>query len=102
MSRIDGASAFRRFRAVTFPFIRYAILVVLVLTTMAAGSATVIMYSMTLGGPGGATQTATFYSFVQFLQARQLGYGAALSWTIMIFLIITTTIYFYILTRKSK
>ena len=102
MSRIDGASAFRRFRAVTFPFIRYALLVVLVLTTMAAGSATVIMYSMTLGGPGGATQTATFYSFVQFLQARQLGYGAALSWTIMVFLIITTTFYFYILTRKAK
>lgn len=102
MSRVDGASAFRRFRYVTFPFIRYALLIVLVLTTMAAGSSTVIMYSMTLGGPGGATQTATYYSFVQFLQKRQLGYGAALSWYIFIFLIATTTLYFYLLTRRRK
>jgi multiple sugar transport system permease protein len=102
MSRIDGASVFDRFRAVTLPFIRYAVLIVLVLTTMAAGSATVIMFSMTLGGPGGATQTATYYSFVQFLQARALGYGAALSWVIMAFLIATTTVYFYLLTRRRK
>jgi multiple sugar transport system permease protein len=87
---------------VTLPFIRYAVLIVLVLTTMAAGSATVIMFSMTLGGPGGATQTATYYSFVQFLQARALGYGAALSWVIMAFLIATTTVYFYLLTRRRK
>jgi hypothetical protein len=58
----------RRFRIVTFPFIRYAILITAVLATILAASSIVLSFALTGGGPGFASTPATLYGFRVFFQ----------------------------------
>lgn len=102
ISKIDGASPITRFRIVTFPFIRYAVLITLVLATIQAGGAVVIFFALTGGGPGFASTPVTLYDFRVFFNQSQYGYGAAISWATLLFVASATTTYFYLLTRKRK
>jgi len=101
-ARIDGSSAFMRFRAITFPFIRYAVLITTVLATIFAGSSVVVSFAMTGGGPGFASTPATLYDFRVFFNSQDFGYGAALSWWILIFVLIAAITYFWLLTRRPR
>lgn len=76
---IDGASPLRAFFAVTLPLLQSAIMVSLVLRTLGALQAFDIVYPMTGGGPGRATETFALYVYENTFQYLNFGYGAALS-----------------------
>lgn len=61
-ARLDGASARRRFRAITFPAIVGPLGVALVLRTIDAFKVFDIIYVMTRGGPLDSTKTLSFLS----------------------------------------
>jgi len=100
-AKVDGASIIARFRLVTFPFIRYAVLIVIVLSTIQAGGAVVIFYALTGGGPGTTSTPVPLYDFRVFLGSFNYGYGSAISWLALIFIVTAVTGYFYILTRRK-
>ena len=99
-ARIDGASAFSRFRNVTFPFIRYAVLISTILAMILAVSSIVLAFAMTGGGPGLASTPVTLYTFRVFFYNQDYGYGAAISWLILIVVIILAVLYFRLLTAR--
>jgi len=99
-AKVDGASAFQRFRQVTFPFIRYAILITAVLATILSASSVVLSFALTGGGPGFASTPITLYAFRVFFNAQDFGYGAALSWLLLISVMFASLIYFRLLTRR--
>ena len=99
-AKIDGASIASRFRLVTVPFIKYSILITVVLATIQAGGAIVIFFALTGGGPGYATTPVTLYDFIIFFRQGDYGYGSAISWLTLLFVASATTTYFYLLTRK--
>jgi len=101
-ARVDGASAFGRFRLITFPFIRYAVLITMVLATLLAGSAVVIFFALTGGGPGFASTTATLYGFRVFFINQDFGYGAALSWIVLAFVVVINVFYLRLLTARRR
>lgn len=78
-SSLDGASPLRAFFAVTLPLLQGAIMVALVLRTLGALQAFDIIFPMTGGGPGNATETFAFYVYENTFQFLNFGYGAALS-----------------------
>ncbi len=78
-ARIDGASSWRRFRYVTLPLLRPALLVTLVFRTLDALRVFDLIYVLTGGGPGTATEPIALYTFNSLLQYLRFGYGAALS-----------------------
>ena len=78
-ARIDGASAWRRFRYVTLPLLRPALMVTLVFRTLGALRVFDLIYVLTGGGPGTATEPIALYTFNSLLQYLRFGYGAALS-----------------------
>jgi ABC-type sugar transport system permease subunit len=78
-ARIDGASAWRRVRYITLPLLRPALLVALIFRTLDAFRVFDLIYVLTGGGPGTATEPIALYTFAALFQDLRFGYGSALS-----------------------
>lgn len=99
-AKIDGASALRRFVAVTLPYLRYALLIVLVLASVDAMKALDLTWILTQGGPAGATRVLTYHIFRETFQFSNFGYGAAIAFLLLILIMALTAVYFLLLTRR--
>ena len=84
-ARIDGAGAWRQFRHVTLPLLKPALLVALIFRTRDAFRVFDLVYVLTGGGPGTATEPIALYTFTSLLQNLRFGYGSALS--VIVFLV---------------
>ena len=78
-ARIDRADAWRRFRYITLPMIRPAIIIVVIMRMMIALSAFAAIFAATGGGPGTATEILNLYAYRTSFTELNLGYGAALA-----------------------
>jgi multiple sugar transport system permease protein len=84
-ARIDGASPWRQFRFVTLPLLAPAILVALIFRTLDAFRVFDLIYVLTGGGPGTATEPIALYTFNTLMHNLRFGYGSALS--VLVFLV---------------
>ena len=83
-ARMDGATVWQQFRHVTLPLLRPALLVALLFRTLDAFRVFDVVYVMTAGGPGTATEVLSLYTFSTLLQHLRFGYGSALSMIIFL------------------
>jgi multiple sugar transport system permease protein len=81
---MDGASAWQRLRRVTLPLIRRAIVSNLMLITLQTLAAFGLIFVMTGGGPGTASQTTPLYMYQQSFKFYQLGYGTAMALVLLL------------------
>ncbi len=82
-ARIDRASAWQRFRYITLPLIRPAIVIVVIMRTMTALSAFAAIFAATGGGPGTATEILNLYAYRTSFSELNLGYGSALAMVLL-------------------
>jgi len=85
-ARIDRAGGWQRFRHITLPLIRPAIVIVVIMRMMVALSAFAAIFAATGGGPGTATEILNLYAYRTSFAELNFGYGAALA---MVLLVIT-------------
>ena len=78
-ARIDGASAWARFRRVTVPLISPTILLTMILTIVGSLQVFAQIAVLTQGGPGTSTTVLVYYLYQQAFQFHHFGYGATLS-----------------------
>ena len=90
---LDGASWWRRLWSVTVPQIRQEIFVVLLTCTIAGLKSFDKIFVLTRGGPGGATLTPSYFSFQNFFEKANVGYGAAIA-TVLAGIIVTLSFLF--------
>jgi ABC-type sugar transport system permease subunit len=76
---IDGAGLWRQFTEITLPLLKPALLVALVFRTLDAFRVFDLVYVLTGGGPGTATEPISLYTFSVMLQHLRFGYGSALA-----------------------
>ncbi|CAI1168646.1 Inner membrane ABC transporter permease protein ycjO [Serratia grimesii] len=76
-ARLDGATAWRRFQAITLPAILAPLAVALVLRTIDAFKVFDIVYVMTRGGPMDSTKTLSFFVYQESFSYLRAGSGAA-------------------------
>jgi len=76
---IDGASAWRQFVDITLPLLRPALTVAFLFRLLDAFRVFDIVYVLTGGGPGTATEPVAVYAFIALMQSLRFGYGSALS-----------------------
>ena len=76
---VDGAGPWRQFIDITLPMLRPALLVAFLFRTLDAFRVFDVVYVMTGGGPGAATEPIALYTFSTLLQHLRFGYGSALS-----------------------
>jgi multiple sugar transport system permease protein len=96
-SRLDRAGAWQRFRYITLPLIRPAIVMVIILRTMTALSAFAAIFAATGGGPGSATEILNLYAYRTSFTELNIGYGASLA---TVLLGITLTVSFLLFRRR--
>jgi len=89
-AELDGANWFQRFRSITVSIIRPEIYVVAVTCTIAALKVFAPVYALTRGGPGTSTMVPSYYSYSQFFQTEQVGYGATISTALTVLIVIIT------------
>jgi ABC-type sugar transport system permease subunit len=92
-ARMDGANGWRQFRHITLPLLRPAILVALLFRALDAFRVFDVVYVMTAGGPGTATEVVSLYTFSTLLQHLRFGYGSALSMIIFIATFVLALLY---------
>ncbi|HEX6468572.1 MAG TPA: sugar ABC transporter permease [Streptosporangiaceae bacterium] len=78
-AEIDGASWWRRFWHITVTQIRPEIYVVLLICTIYSLKSFPQIYVLTKGGPGGATNVPSYYSYQNFFEKTDVGYGASIA-----------------------
>jgi ABC-type sugar transport system permease subunit len=92
-ARIDGAGAWHRFVHITLPELKPAILVALIFRTLDAFRVFDLLYALTGGGPGTATEPIALYTHTIILQHLRFGYGSALSVVVFIITFVLALIY---------
>jgi len=95
-ARLDGASAWRRFMHITLPLLKPALLVAVVFRTLDAFRVFDVVFVLTGGGPGTATEVVSTYAFTALLQDLRFGYGSALA--VAIFLVSGVFVAIYVRT----
>ncbi|MEV4133253.1 sugar ABC transporter permease [Dactylosporangium sp. NPDC049742] len=83
-AQVDGASAWQRLRHITLPLIRRSIVSNLMLITLQTLASFGLIYVMTGGGPGNASQTTPLYMYQQSFKFYQLGYGTAMALVLLL------------------
>lgn len=78
-AEVDGAGRWHVFRGITLPMLRPALLVVLVFTTLSEFMIFDLIYALTGGGPGTATQTVAYLDYNTLLVNTNFGLGGAIS-----------------------
>jgi len=78
-ARIDGAGAWQMFWYVRLPFIRPALTVVVLFRLIDSIKAFPLIYVITNGGPGQATEVTNYYAFIQTFNFAYWGYGSAIA-----------------------
>lgn len=85
---IDGATRRQKFRFVTWPLIFNSVVIATLLRALWTFNFIDLIWTMTRGGPAGATTTLPIYIFDVVYQKGEFGYGAALSVVLCLLLIV--------------
>ena len=87
-AKVDGASRWQTFRFLTIPMLRPVLLVALLLRTIESFKTFDIIFMLTRGGPGTATQTMNLYNFYLAFEWLKPGYASALALLALIIIIV--------------
>jgi multiple sugar transport system permease protein len=91
--QIDGASGTRILRDITIPQLMPVLAVVVILKAIFSLKTFDLVYMLTNGGPGAATQTLSHYVYFNGLKYSNIGYSAAVAWLMVIPMILLTYAY---------
>ena len=91
-AKVDGASAWQRFRRITLPLLRPAILVALIFRTLDALRIFDLPFVLTQGANG--TTTLSLIAYQELTTNRLIGLGSALS--VLTFVIVMVVSFLYI------
>ncbi len=95
MAEVDKLGPFGRFYYVTLPYLRYTLFVFTAITAVLSLKVFDYIFTQTGGGPGVASATLTYQIYKESFLHLNLGYGAAMSfYLLLLILTVTFTLYF--------
>lgn len=83
---VDGASSWQVFRSITLPLVTPSLIVTFLFRLIIALKVFDLVFILTYGGPGSATQVMSFYIYKVGFTMFKTGYAAAL--TLLVFLMV--------------
>jgi trehalose/maltose transport system permease protein len=86
---VDGGGAWEQFRFVTWPHLLPFVFVAVIFRVVQAFAIFDLVWVMTGGGPGGATETVSIYTYQTYMRYLDFGYGAALAMATVMILALT-------------
>jgi multiple sugar transport system permease protein len=101
-ARIDGASAWQRFRHVTLPGLAPTLVFVTVITMIGFFQLFVEPYVMTMGGPLRSTTSVVLLMYEEGFRWWRIGHAAAVAFVLFIVILIATLIQLALQKRGSE
>lgn len=101
-ARIDGSGRWRTFWDITFPLLLPVSLTAVVLRVIFEFKLIDIIYVVTGGGPGDASQTLSLYVYKQGYLAGDIGYATAMAEVFLIFVIVVVVLLLVTIGRKVR
>jgi raffinose/stachyose/melibiose transport system permease protein len=99
---VDGATRWQQFWYMTMPSLKPAHYIVLALSLIDSFKVFDMIYAMTYGGPGTATQVMGTWMYANVFQYYQAGYGTAIAVTITVIAIVVSIPYVVSQTREHS
>jgi multiple sugar transport system permease protein len=93
-ARLDRATAWQRFRRITLPLLRPAIVMVVIMRTMVALTAFAAIFTVTAGGPGTATEILNLYAYRKSFTELSLGYGSTVAVALLVVTLVISGLLF--------
>ena len=87
---VDGATRWQTFRHVTLPMLMPTLSIVLLFRIIDSIRAFPLIYVMTQGGPGFATEPTNFYAYTQAFSYTYIGYSSAMIVVVLAFTMVLT------------
>ena len=98
---LDGATAWQRFRHVTFPMLMPILAVVLTFSVIFTFTDFQLVYAITRGGPVNSTHLMATLAYQRAIPGGQLGEGAAIAVAMIPFLIAATAVSYFALANRK-
>jgi ABC-type sugar transport system permease subunit len=98
---IDGANGWQRFIYVIVPQLSHVLTMITAYTLIGGFNVFGIVFVMTQGGPGTATQVIATYTYRKAFQMSELGYGAALSMVMTVLSLVASYIFIRLRERQE-
>lgn len=90
---IDGANGWQMLVRIKLPLIRYVVMLWLLLNTIGLLGMFDLVFTLTRGGPGNATELMGIYIYNQGFQFFELGYGSAAAMVMLVISLIFAFVY---------
>jgi multiple sugar transport system permease protein len=97
---IDGASAWQQLRRVVLPILRPQILTFLMLTTITTFGIFGLVFFLTRGGPGNATEIIGIYIYQRAFQFFEIGLGSAAGVLLLVVLRVLGAYYVWLMREQ--
>ncbi|MBX6321353.1 MAG: sugar ABC transporter permease [Rhodospirillaceae bacterium] len=101
-AEIDRASWWRKFRTITFPYIRGLLLLALLFRTIEAFKLFDVVFLLNEGGPGTSNETIALYIYRQSFQYNKTSYATALAYIMLFVVVVLTNLYLYAVNRRAR
>jgi multiple sugar transport system permease protein len=98
---IDGANEWHQFRFITLPLLWPYIMIALIIRTIDALKVFDIIFVISEGGPGTASETLNIFLYLQAFQFYKIGYSSAVV-VIFFFIIVLLSLLLLYTRQKSK
>ncbi|GHG50703.1 transporter integral membrane protein [Flavimobilis marinus] len=99
---VDGASAWRRFTAVTWPSLRPIVTSITSLNFIWNFNSFSLVYVLTEGGPGGKTMLPMLFTYLEAFKNRNIGYAAAMGVVLVVVVVLLLSVYLWSQFRDEK
>jgi multiple sugar transport system permease protein len=100
--QMDGGGAWAKFRLITWPFLARFIFIALIFRVIQAFALFDLIYVMTGGGPGGATETVSVYAYQTMMRYLDFGYAASVATASILVLGLIATLLYRLLLRRDE
>jgi multiple sugar transport system permease protein len=100
-ARIDGASAWQRFRRITLPLLNNTTMFVTIIALIASFQAFDQIYVMTQGGPAFSTETLVMLIYRQGFQNFSMGYASAIGYVLVLIILLFSLLQMRYFNRRA-
>ena len=95
-AKVDGATAWQTFWSVTLPLLKFTMAVGVMIRLIDLTKLFGLIFILTFGGPGGATETVAFNTYLVGFKDFRMSYASALSYVIVGGVLVLTLVFLWI------
>jgi multiple sugar transport system permease protein len=95
-ARVDGASPWQTFWSITLPLLKFTMAVGIMIRMIDLTKLFGLIFVLTFGGPGGATETVAFTTYLVGFNDFRMSYASALSYLIVGGVLVLTLVFMWI------